>query len=146
MAEIAVFGEALQEALALVAVGGAFEKVIEAGKSKSKRDKLYLRSAPARARLDRRADALFFPALWGRLGAADTTERDAIMAVFLRALLEAAGGELNEALPGVLCPATQRPRALTRARRVFRGRVARGLGGDMNFHFLFEKETVDVLS
>ena len=137
MAEIAVFDEALRIAIALMAAGGDAQKV---GK------KHYARSAPARARLDRRADALFFPALWGRLGAADTTERDAIMAVFLRALLEAAGGELNEALPGVLCPATQRPRALTRARRVFRGRVARGLGGDMNFHFLFEKETVDVLS
>lgn len=131
MAEIAVFDEALRNALALVAAGGDVEKV---GR------KHYARSNPARARFDRAADALFFPALWERLGAEDAAAK----AAFLQALLAAARGELEAALPSVPCPATLRPRALARARRVFHGRVAKGLGGDLNFRFLFEKETADV--
>lgn len=135
MAEIAVFDEALRNALALTAAGGDIEKV---GR------KHYARSNPARGRFDRAADARFFPALWERLGAENAAGRDAAKTAFLRDLLAAAREELEAALPSVPCPATLRPRALTRARRAFRGRVVKGLGGDLNFRFLFEQETADV--
>ena len=134
MTEIAVFDEALRNALALMAAGGDIEKV---GK------KHYARSRPTRSRFDRQADVLFFPALWERLGAESATEREAVRAAFLRALLAVAREELEAALPSVPCPATLRPRALTRARRVFHGRVAKGLGGDLNFRSLFGKEPAD---
>lgn len=135
MAEIAVFDEALRNALALLAAGGDTEKV---GK------KHYARSHPARARFDRQADGLFFHALWERLDAEGSADREAARTDFLRALLTAARRELEAALPSVPCPATLRPRALTRARRAFHGRAAKGLGGDRSFRFLFEKETADV--
>lgn len=137
MAEIKVFDEALRNALALMAAGGDAEKV---GK------KHYARSGAARARFDRRADALFFPSLWARLGAQDAAERETALVAFLRALFSAALEILDETLPIIPCPVTLRPRALVRARRTFYGRVARGLGGGGGFHFLFQKETADALS
>lgn len=137
IAEIKVFDEALRNALALMAAGGDADKV---GK------KHYARSTLARARFDRRADILFFPALWTRLGAEDEAERETAVVAFLRTLLTSAHEVLEQELPGIPCQATMRPRALVRARGVFRTRVARGPDGSAGFRFLFEKETVDVLS
>jgi CRISPR system Cascade subunit CasA len=137
MAEIKVFDEALRNALALMTAGGEIEKI---GK------KHYARSNPTRARFDRRADALFFPALWARLDAEDIAGRETAMVAFLRDLLKAARAELEEALPSLPCPATLRPRALTRARRVFYRRVAVGHRDGRDFQFLFEKEMANAIS
>lgn len=134
MEEIKVFDEALRDALALMAKGGDLEK---AGK------KHYARSAPARARFDRRADALFFGALWARAEAEDAAEREAAVLAFLRALLAAATVTLERELPEIPCPSALRPRALARARGAFRSRVDRGLGGSASFRLLSGKEAAN---
>jgi CRISPR system Cascade subunit CasA len=135
--EIKVFDEALRNALALVAAGGDIEKV---------KKPHYARTIEARARFDRLADALFFPALWDRLAATNEEGRIATAHGFLRDLLAAARRVLAESLPTIPCATLFRPRAEVRARRAFHARIGRGLGGDRDFRFLFEKETADAVS
>ena len=135
--EIKVFDEALRNALALVAAGGDIEKL---------KKPHYARTAEARARFDRLADAMFFPMLWDRLVATDEAARIAAARRFLRDLLTAARQIMVETLPGIPCSTLFRPRAEVRARRAFHARIGRGLGGDRDFRFLFEKETADVVS
>lgn len=135
--EIKVFDEALRNALALVAAGGDSEKM---GKPH------YARATEARARFDRLADALFFPALWDRLVTTNEESRGAAAQVFLRDLLAVARLVMVESLPSVPCPTLFRPRAEARARRVFHARIGKGLGGGHDFRFLFEKETAGVVS
>lgn len=79
-------------------------------------------AAPARAAFDRRADALFFPALWERLDAADKT---AAASRFQRQLVQMALEEFRASLPGIPCAALWRPRAEARAERAFRGTLRR---------------------
>ena len=68
------------------------------------------------AAFDRRVDALFFTALWDRIGAAD---KPAAVSRFQRRLVRIAEQEFETALPGIPCAALWRPRAEARARRAF---------------------------
>jgi len=135
--EIKVFDEALRNALALVAARGEQEAVKKAH---------YARSTAARARFDRAADALFFPALWDRL-AATTADgpagQEAAHHRFVGDLFTAAKAELHASLPSIPCAFIHRPRAEARGKRAFHGRIRRG---DKNgpFLFLYEKEAADV--
>lgn len=134
--EIKVFDEALRNALALVAARGEREAVKKAH---------YARSTDARARFDRAADALFFPALWDRLAAttADgSAGREAAYHRFIGDLFTAAKAELHTSLPSIPCASIHRPRAEARGKRAFYGRIWRG---DKNgpFLFLYEKEAAD---
>ena len=108
---IAKVDKALRDGLAMMAARG--------DRSKIDRDK-YGRAAPARAAFDRRVDALFFTALWDRIGAAD---KPAAVSRFQRRLVRIAEQEFETALPGIPCAALWRPRAEARARRAFRGRL-----------------------
>lgn len=115
--EIKVFDEALRNALALVAARGEYDGI---GKAQ------YARTTDARARFDRAADALFFPALWDRLAAftADgKTGEEAAHERFLASLLAAAKLELAAAMPAIPCAAVHRPRAEARAKRAFAARL-----------------------
>jgi len=82
----------------------------------------YARAAPARAAFDRRADGLFFPALWERLRAAD---QDAAASWFQRQLVRIAQEEFDAALPSIPCAALWRPRAQARAQAAFWGTLRR---------------------
>jgi len=115
--EIKVFDEALRNALALVAARGEFEAI---GKAQ------YARTTDARARFDRAADALFFPALWDRLATSTANGKTGEQAAherFVISLLRAAKRELTVALPAIPCAAIFRPRAEARARRSFGARL-----------------------
>jgi CRISPR system Cascade subunit CasA len=134
--EIKVFDEGLRNALALVAARGEQEAVKKAH---------YARSSDARARFDRAADALFFPALWDRLASAaadgpmgQQTARNR----FLKDLFVAAQAELHASLPSIPCASIHRPRAQARAMRAFHGRIRRG-NENGPFLFLYQKETAD---
>ena len=86
----------------------------------------YAASKSARERFDRAADRLFFPNLWLRLEAEDSSDPDAPETTgrkFRRALFDAANAELEAAMSGVPCTTIQRPKAETRARRAFLSRV-----------------------
>jgi CRISPR system Cascade subunit CasA len=131
--EIKVFDEALRNALALVAARGEYEGI---GKAQ------YARTTDARARFDRAADALFFPALWDRLAAYSTegkTGEQAAQERFVNNLLKAAKLELTAALPAIPCTAIYRPRAEARARRSFAARVRKA-----GYLPAYEKEPADV--
>jgi len=134
--EIGVFDEALRNALALVAARGDREGI---GKPQ------YARSGDARARFDRAADRLFFPALWDRL-AATTGEgpsgQQTARHRFVKDLFAAATAELKAALPAIPCATLYRPRAEARAMRAFRWRIERGVKG-APFLFLYQKDTAD---
>ena len=118
MADIAIADRALRYGLAIMAARGVREDLDKAN---------YERAAPARAAFDRRADALFFPALWDRIQAAEQggDARAAAVTRFRRQLAEAAEAEFRAALPGIPCASLFRPRALARAEREFRGRLRR---------------------
>ena len=130
MEEIAGFDTALQNALVLMAAGGAV-KAIER--------KHYGRAAPAGKRFDRAADRLFFPSLWRRVDVRSGSDNEVSEAklAFLADLMTAAKAELKAALLAMPCPAVLRPRAEARARRVFRNRI-RELHPE-----LFHRETTD---
>jgi len=110
---IAKVDQALRNGLAVMAARGAWSNL-------NRED--YARAAPARAAFDRRADALFFPALWERLEAADT---DAAASRFQRQLVRIAQEEFDAALPGIPCAALWRPRAQARAQAAFWGTLRR---------------------
>lgn len=118
--EIRVFDEALRNAIALLAGRGDRDRV---GKSR------YALSRPARDRFDRTANTLFFPHLWERLAAAETSDgleaADKAGYDFRQALFDAAKAELAAALPGIPCSAIHRPKAEARAWRAFHYRVGK---------------------
>ncbi len=131
--EIKVFDEALRNALALVAARGEYEAISKAQ---------YARTTDARARFDRAADALFFPALWDRLAAytADgKTGEQAAHERFVNNLHQAAKLELTAAMPAIPCAAIYRPCAEARARRSFTARLRKA-----GYLPAFEKESADV--
>ncbi len=131
--EIKVFDEALRNALALVAARGEYEGI---GKAQ------YARTTDARARFDRAADALFFPALWDRLAASKAEGKSGEQAAqerFIKSLHHAAKLELAAALPAIPCAAIYRPRAEARARRSFAARVRKA-----GYLPAYEKEPADV--
>ena len=118
MAEINLFIKALCDALALLAAGGDWEK---RGKEH------YAHARPARERLDRMADGLFFDHLWKRFEAEDGDDQDAVLAertAFAQNLYKMANDVFEAALPITPCrPSLFRLRAEVRARRAFRNTV-----------------------
>ena len=115
--EIKAFDEALRNALALLAGRGDWDNV---------RKGQYASSRSARERFDRAADTLFFPYLWRRLVAENSSDADAQQTTgraFRLALLDAANAELEASMSSIPCATIQRPKAEARARRAFRSRV-----------------------
>ncbi len=110
---IAAIDRLLRNALALLAANGNQENI----------KKHYAVTRPARAAFDRRADVLFFPALWDAV-AADAKGPAALKAAqerFRAQLRAAAIAEFEAALPAIPCAAIFRPRAEARARRALFG-------------------------
>lgn len=98
---------ALREALALISAQGERDKVGKAD---------YARTTPARDALQARADAPFFPALWGKLAAGSRGGRNVVHARLMRDLASAARAEFERAAPGIPCASIMRPRAVARGR------------------------------
>ncbi len=107
---IAAIDKVLRNALALMAASGIWDNV---------KKEHYAHTRPARAAFDRRADALFFPALWEAVNASreGTAALKAAQARFKAQLRKAAIAEFEAALPVIPCAAIFRPRAEARARR-----------------------------
>lgn len=116
--EIAKVDKALRDGLAVMAARGDWSDI-------GRED--YARAAPARAAFDRRIDALFFPALWDRMQAAEAglTAMAEAVSRFQRQLVAIAQEEFDAALPGIPCAALFQQRAEARARRAFWGRLKR---------------------
>ena len=108
--------KALRDGLALIAAEGDHEK---RGKAE------YARTAPARAALQRVADALFFPTLWDKLAAGSEDGRHEAHMRFVRRLAQAARKEFNRAAPGIPCARIMRPRAEVRGRAELNARMAK---------------------
>lgn len=107
--EIEAFDIALRDGLALAAAGGDRDGI--------KRGH-YGFTNPARARFERAADAIFFPALWARAEAANNhREADQAQHAFLTELKTEADRVFIESLPQMPCRAIHRKRAEARARR-----------------------------
>lgn len=122
IAAIVAVDKALRNGLALIAAEGDWDKL---GKPQ------YARSQPARAALQRVADAAFFPALWAKLEAGDKDGIAAAHLVFVRHLAGAARTEFLRAAPGIPCTRIMRPRAEVRGRQTLEaglGRIFRELG------------------
>jgi CRISPR system Cascade subunit CasA len=113
--EIAVFDHALRDGLALAAAGGVLDRV---------RKEHFGLTNPARTRLDRHADRLFFGHLWRRHQAsANADELAATRFAFIEALWGEAKVIFSQALPAIPGPSLFRPRAEARALRRFRAKV-----------------------
>ncbi len=110
--EIAKVDHALRDGLAVMAARGEWSDF----------GRKYARAATARSVFDRRVDALFFPALWDRMQAADKL---VAASRFQRRIVAIAAEEFDAALPGIPCGALFRPRAEARARQAFWGRLKR---------------------
>ncbi len=96
---------ALRNGLALISAEGAREKL---GKSH------YARTTAARDALQRRADALFFPALWNKLAAGSEDGRVAVQVCLMRVLAAATRAEFHRAASAIPCASIMRPRAEAR--------------------------------
>ena len=129
--EIAEFEKVLRSALVLVALGGDWE----AKPGKSRLRKLNGYAQPAIERFKKRADDLFFQALWKRVAAQETgTKAVKEKLDFLQALRDAAEDEFRAALPAIPCASALRLRAEARAERRLQGGLWK------QFPYLFEKE------
>ncbi len=113
---IADCDKVLRSALALMAASGIWDNV---------KKEHYAHARPASAAFDRRADALFFPALWEAVAASrkGTAALKAAQARFKAQLRAAAIAEFEAALPTIPCAAIFRPRAEARARRALFGEL-----------------------
>lgn len=105
--DIAAADVALRDGLALVAAGGERDKVAKPH---------YRRSEPARQRLRREADRLFFPELWRRVAAREDADFTRLRLAFLMALADIARREFVAAMPSIPCAGIVRPRAEVRGR------------------------------
>lgn len=99
--------KALRDGLALIAAEGDRDKL---GRAE------YACTTPARAALDRVADALFFPTLWDKLAVGSDDGRHEVHMRFVRRLAQAARQEFTHAAPGIPCARIMRPRAEVRGR------------------------------
>ncbi|MDK3016470.1 hypothetical protein [Pseudodonghicola flavimaris] len=108
--------KALRNGLALIAAEGDRDKL---GRAQ------YARSQPARAMLQRVADAAFFPALWAKLEASGKAGIVAAQLDFARHLSRAARAEFLRAAPGIPCTGIMRPRAEVRGRQALEAGLAR---------------------
>jgi len=114
--EIARIDKELRNALALIAAEGEWGKIRKAE---------FARTQPARAALDKAADAVFFPTLWNKLEAGTGKGMEAIHHDFVRNLAEAARAEFKRAVPGIPCTSIMRPRAEARAAAAFEAGLRR---------------------
>jgi CRISPR system Cascade subunit CasA len=112
--DIATADVALRDGLALVAAGGERDKVAKPH---------YRRSDPARERLRREADRLFFPELWRRVAAREDADFTRMRLAFLKALADIARREFVAALPSIPCAGIVRPRAEVRGRARMESRL-----------------------
>lgn len=115
MDEIKQVNEALRFGIATSASGGKPSAEL------TKADRTH--ADPYSRRLDAAADTRFFSDLERRFNAADEAERAASRAVFARAMIDAAGQLLDEAIESVPCPTIHRHRARARAESAFHGRL-----------------------
>ncbi len=109
--EVAAVAAALRFAIATAASGG--KAAADLGKADRAAAALYIR------RLERAADARFFPALEARFLASEDGTASAHRATFVRGLVTAARGLLVEAVETVPCPAIRRHRARAKAHSAF---------------------------
>ncbi len=116
--EIEKFDQILRDALVLAAVGG------DRGVKKPEK-KQYSYTQPARERFQKRADDLFFQALWNRVAAkekgGELVEESRLE--FLRVLRAAAEDEFRASLPAIPCASALRLRAEARAETRFLGGI-----------------------
>ena len=122
VAAIAEVDKALRNGLALIAAEGDRDRL---GRAQ------YARSQPARAALQRVADAAFFPALWAKLEAGGKDGIAEAQLAFVRHLAGAARAEFLRAAPGIPCTRIMRPRAEVRGRQALEaglGRIFREIG------------------
>lgn len=110
LADITAIDLALRNGLALVAAGGAREKVGAPH---------YARTRPARDALRRSADELFFPELWARMAVTADAGFTPLRLAFLETLSDIARDEFSRALPAIPCASLMRPRAEARGRQAF---------------------------
>lgn len=115
--EIAKFDQTLRNALALVAAGG--DREAKLGKTH------YGYTQPARRQFQKRADGIFFNALWDRVAAKEKGDSavDESLLEFLRTLHGFAEDEFRASLPAIPCPSALRLRAEARAEGLFRGGI-----------------------
>ena len=119
MLEIEAFDQALRDGIALLAAGGEKDRIDK---------KHFALSSPVRRRFDQKVDRLFFPHLWKRLSAVQSSSsksEDFAKSRFLQELHEAANAELEFSMPGIPCVAVRRPKAEARCRRKFHSRLNR---------------------
>ena len=131
IAEIKAFHTVLSNALVTIASGGDWRRIESSH---------YERTEDACGRFDRKADLLFFEALWKRVAAkvdGDEMSVQVARSTFLKELLRAAQNELASALSSVPCPSALRAGAVARAPRLFR------IGVQKQFPELFEPEEPD---
>lgn len=119
---IGAVDKALGYGLEIISAEGDLEKLKH---NKGVKNVAKARSQPARAALSKVADALFFPALWDKLAAADTDGRAAVHLRFLRDLAGAARAEYARAAPGIPCTGILRPRAEVRGRAALEAGLAK---------------------
>ena len=115
--EIREVERALRFGIAVAASGG------KPADELTKADRMH--ANPYARRLDEAVDAVFFGSLDRRFVAADDGERAAVRAEFVRDMIGAARGLLDEALNAVSCPAVWRHRAQARATSAFYSRLRR---------------------
>lgn len=105
--DIAAVDGALRDGLAIVAAGGARDKIARPH---------YERAQPARVALKREADRMFFPELWRRMEAGSDADITGLRLAYLQQLSEVARAEFRAALSSVPCSSVMRPRAEVRGR------------------------------
>ena len=115
--DIAVVVDLLAFGIRLAACGGDKEKLSQTMKSQKARNRLDRYTQPARECLRRRADVMFFPEMWARMGAKVDADFAPIRLAFLEALAGAARAEFRAALPGIPCASLMRPRAEVRSKQ-----------------------------
>lgn len=134
MEEVAAFNKALRDGLAVAAAGGEPSAIGRAH---------YAFTNAPRARFERAADVIFFPALWSRVDAAGDSDGADAKQTFLADLKRRADRVFAEALPQMPCRAIHRRRAEARAK----SRYERTLRNEGATQGLFnEQEEVDAKS
>jgi CRISPR system Cascade subunit CasA len=116
------FRTSLRGALALAAAGGEGE---------NHKKGHYRFADTATARLDRFADAQFFPLLWEVLAAgadADVPRETQALSAFVSSLWDETRRLFEVSLPAVPCKSLLRPRAEANARRLLHGSVMKAFG------------------
>ena len=128
MEEVKAFDNSLKNAIALLAAGGERDRV---------KKEHYSRSFYARKRFSAKVDNLFFPSLWHRFEAMNTSpeEEETAKVKFIQKLWHAVEQEFRKTITSVPCNYILRPRAEVRAKRALRNHVLK----HFHFPYLLEK-------